>query len=56
MADDFRCKLAAILSADVEGCSRLMGWAEDSTIRTLTPINGPSQNLKTPKPFMTILK
>ncbi len=29
-------KLAAILSADVEGYSRLMGDDEESTIRTLT--------------------
>ena len=29
-------KLAAILSADVEGYSRLMGQDEVSTIRTLT--------------------
>ena len=33
---DFKRKLSAILSADVEGYSRLMGEDEDSTIRTLT--------------------
>jgi adenylate cyclase len=33
---DFKRKLAAILSADVEGYSRLMGEDEDATIRTLT--------------------
>ncbi len=33
---DFRRKLAAILSADVKGYSRLMGEDEETTIRTLT--------------------
>jgi adenylate cyclase len=33
---DFKRKLTAILSADVEGYSRLMGEDEDATIRTLT--------------------
>lgn len=33
---DFKRKLCAILSADVEGYSRLMGEDEDATIRTLT--------------------
>jgi adenylate cyclase len=32
----FKRKLTAILSADVEGYSRLMGEDEDATIRTLT--------------------
>lgn len=32
----FRRKLTAILNADVEGYSRLMGEDEDATIRTLT--------------------
>src|SRR5210317_2262529 len=37
MADEgFKRKLAAILSADVEGYSRLMGQNEEQTIRTLT--------------------
>ena len=37
MAEEgFKRKLIAILSADVEGYSRLMGEDEDSTIRTLT--------------------
>jgi TolB-like protein/class 3 adenylate cyclase/Flp pilus assembly protein TadD len=37
MADQgFKRKLTAILSADVEGYSRLMGEDEDATIRTLT--------------------
>ena len=37
MAEEgFKRKLAAILSADVEGYSRLMGEDEDATIRTLT--------------------
>ena len=37
MADkDFKRKLAAILSADVEGYCRLMGQDEVATIRTLT--------------------
>jgi adenylate cyclase len=34
--DGFKRKLAAILSADVEGYSRLMGQDEEQTIRTLT--------------------
>jgi len=34
--EDFRRRLTAILSADVEGYSRLMGEDEDATIRTLT--------------------
>jgi len=34
--ESFRRKLTAILSADVEGYSRLMGEDEDATIRTLT--------------------
>jgi adenylate cyclase len=34
--DGFKRKLAAILSADVEGYSRLMGQNEEQTIRTLT--------------------
>jgi len=33
---DFKRKLAAILSADVEGYSRLMDDNEETTIRTLT--------------------
>jgi TolB-like protein/class 3 adenylate cyclase/tetratricopeptide (TPR) repeat protein len=37
MADEgFRRKLTAILSADVEGYSRLMGDNEEATVRTLT--------------------
>lgn len=32
----FKCKLTSILSADVEGCSRLITEDEDATIRTLT--------------------
>jgi adenylate cyclase len=34
--ETFKRKLTAILSADVEGYSRLMGEDEDATIRTLT--------------------
>jgi adenylate cyclase len=34
--EGFKRKLAAILSADVEGYSRLMGQDEEATIRTLT--------------------
>ena len=34
--EDFKRKLTAILSADVQGYSRLMGEDEDSTVRTLT--------------------
>ena len=37
MADEgFKRKLTAILSADVEGYSRLMGEDEGATVRTLT--------------------
>jgi adenylate cyclase len=36
MTEDFKRKLTAILSADVEGYSRLMGEDEDNTVRTLT--------------------
>jgi adenylate cyclase len=37
MADEgFKRRLTAILSADVEGYSRMMRSNEDSTIRTLT--------------------
>ena len=37
MADEgFKRKLTAILSADVEGYSRLMGDDEEATVRTLT--------------------
>ena len=32
----FKRKLTAILSADVEGYSRLMGEDEEATVRTLT--------------------
>src|SRR5215831_2879955 len=35
-ADGIERKLAAILSADVKGYSRLMGEDEEATIRTLT--------------------
>ena len=34
--EGFKRKLAAILSADVEGYSRLMGEDEEATVRTLT--------------------
>ena len=34
--EGFKRKLTAILSADVEGYSRLMGQDEDATVRTLT--------------------
>jgi adenylate cyclase len=41
MTDEgFKRKLTAILSADVEGYSRLMGEDEDATIRTLTTYRG----------------
>jgi len=42
-------KLTAILSADVEGYSRLMGEDEEATIRTLTSYReamAPERNLK----------
>ncbi len=35
-AEKFERKLSAILSADVEGYSRLMGEDEEETVRTLT--------------------
>ena len=35
-AQGVKRKLTAILSADVEGYSRLMGEDEESTVRTLT--------------------
>jgi len=35
--EGFKRKLTAILSADVESYSRLMGEDEDATTRTLTP-------------------
>ncbi len=38
--ESFKRKLTAILSADVEGYSRLMGEDEDATIRTLTAYRG----------------
>jgi len=34
--EGFKRKLAAILSADVEGYSRLMGDDEEATVRTIT--------------------
>ncbi len=36
VTQDFKRKLTAILSADVEGYSRLMGEDEDATVSTLT--------------------
>jgi adenylate cyclase len=38
--EDFKRRLTVILSADVEGYSRLMGEDEDSTVRTLTAYRG----------------
>ena len=38
-------KLAAILSVDVEGCSRLMREDEEATIRTLTTYRAAMTNL-----------
>ena len=32
---DFKRKLTAILSADVKGCSRLMGEDDQATVRTI---------------------
>ncbi len=34
--EGFKRKLAAILSADVEGYGRLMGEDEEATVRTIT--------------------
>ena len=34
--ESFKRKLTAILSADVEGYSRLMGEDEEATVRTIT--------------------
>lgn len=36
----YKRKLAAILSADVEGYSRLMGEDEEATVRTITAYRG----------------
>jgi adenylate cyclase len=36
--EDFNRKLTAILSADVEGYSRLMREDEEATVRTMTSI------------------
>lgn len=43
--EDFKRRLAAILSADVEGYSRLMGDDEEATIRTLTTYRTAMANL-----------
>jgi adenylate cyclase len=43
--DTYKRKLAAILSADVKGYSRLMGEDEDATIRTLTSYRNIMTNL-----------
>ena len=48
--ESYKRKLTAILSADVEGYSRLMGEDEDATICTLTNCRCPPHNLKTSKP------
>ena len=46
MADEgFKRKLAAILSADVEGYSRLMDDDEEATVRTLTTYRNAIQTL-----------
>ena len=39
----FKRKLAAILSADVEGFSRLMAQDEEDTVRTLTAYTAPDR-------------
>jgi len=41
---DLRRKLAAILSADVKGYSRLMGDDEEATVRTITTTGKGNQN------------
>ena len=43
--EGFKRKLAAILSADVKGYSRMMRDDEDSTIRTLTNYRSAISNL-----------
>ncbi len=40
-ATDLKRKLAAILSADVKGYSRLMGEDEEWTFRTINAYRGP---------------
>lgn len=46
MTDEgFRRKLAAILSADVEGYSRLMDDDEEATVRTLTTFRNAIKDL-----------
>lgn len=37
--EEFKRKLTAILSADVQGYSHLMGEDEDGTVRTLTAVS-----------------
>jgi adenylate cyclase len=50
MADEgFKRKLTAILSADVEGYSRLMGNDEEATVRTLKSYhNGAFERIRPP--------
>jgi adenylate cyclase len=50
MADaGFKRKLAAILSADVEGYSRLMDDDEEDTVRTLTAYRNAINDLVQPQ-------
>ena len=42
---EVKCKLAAILSADVKGYSRLMGEDEEATVRTLNAYKEVMTNL-----------
>ena len=50
MADaGFKRKLAAILSADVEGYSRLMDDDEEATVRTLTAYRNAINDLVQPQ-------
>ena len=44
-AEEFKRKLTAILSADVQGYSRLMGDNESETVRTLTAYREAITNL-----------
>ncbi|MBI4766848.1 MAG: hypothetical protein HY787_20010 [Deltaproteobacteria bacterium] len=44
-SDNLKRKLAAILSADVKGYSRLMGEDEEWTLRTLNTYKGLIRNL-----------
>jgi adenylate cyclase len=51
--EGFKRKLTAILSADVEGYSRLMGDDEEATVRTLTAYPTNHNHLEITWPLMS---